>query len=207
MVMPCMDAMVLAGGENSRFPTQKAFADLGGEQCIDMIVGLLRGVSVNIYLSTNSPELFFTLGLRMIGDVLPVRGPMNGICSVLEETGAPCLLAVPCDMPLLSRDLLELLLGRYDGQDAVVPVFEGRIQPLPGIYSGKLAPRMRAMAFSGRSGLRELLGSANVSTVAEAEIRMVDPEGRTFMNINTVEDYQRVNALKSSAVRMGTNTH
>ncbi|GAB4484830.1 MAG: molybdenum cofactor guanylyltransferase [Thermodesulfovibrionales bacterium] len=195
MMMPCIDALVLAGGENRRFPTQKAFADIGNGRSIDAIIGLLSGVSRKLYLSANSPEQFFPLGIPMIGDLLTVRGPFNGIYSALKATGSPVLLAAACDTPLVSGGLLRLLAQRHRGQDAVVPVFEGRVQPLPGIYSAGLLSRMKTLADSGRCGLRELLDGADVCRISEEEIRGIDPDGRSFMSINTVEDYQRLAGL------------
>lgn len=195
MVMPCIDALVLAGGENRRFPAQKAFADIGNGRSIDTVIGLLRGISRKLYLSTNSPEQFFPLGIAMIGDLLTVRGPMNGIYSALKASGGPALLAAACDAPLLSGGLLRLLVERYRGQDAVVPVFERRVQPLPGIYSAGLLSRMKTLADSGRCGLRELLDGTDFCSISEAETRAIDPQGRSFMSINTVGDYQRLSGL------------
>ncbi|MDP2158720.1 MAG: NTP transferase domain-containing protein, partial [Nitrospirota bacterium] len=76
-----MDALILAGGENSRFLSHKALAEVKGKRVIETTIELFKKYFNNIYISTNSPELFFYLGLPMIGDLLEQKGPMTGIYS------------------------------------------------------------------------------------------------------------------------------
>jgi molybdopterin-guanine dinucleotide biosynthesis protein A len=43
----------------------------------------------------------------------------------------------------------------------------------------------------GQMSLQSFLGKINVHFVGEEAVRRRDPEGRSFVNINTLEDYQR----------------
>jgi molybdopterin-guanine dinucleotide biosynthesis protein A len=47
-------------------------------------------------------------------------------------------------------------------------------------------------------GLREFLKKIEVLYISEDEVRAIDPEGRSFVNINTVEDYERERLAVSS---------
>jgi molybdopterin-guanine dinucleotide biosynthesis protein A len=50
----------------------------------------------------------------------------------------------------------------------------------------------------GMRGLREFLKKIEVLYISEDEVRAIDPEGRSFVNINTVEDYERERLAVSS---------
>jgi molybdopterin-guanine dinucleotide biosynthesis protein A len=84
------------------------------------------------------------------------------------------------------------MIDRWDTKwDAMVPMFESKPQPLHGIYSKKLVEKMEDSIVSGIRGLREFLKRVNVLYIAEEEVRSLDKEGRSFVNINTMEDFQR----------------
>ncbi len=44
---------------------------------------------------------------------------------------------------------------------------------------------------NGERSLREFLRGINVLYINEEEVRNIDPEGRSFININTIEDFQK----------------
>ena len=186
-----MDALILAGGENKRFLFHKGLAEIADKRIIEITSSLLRKHFNKVWLSTNNPEIFFYLGLPMIGDIINFRGPMTGIYSALVCTGTPEVFVTACDMPFISDEVINLVKNSYKGQDAVIPVFHGNIEPLVGIYSNKIKDRMEEIIKSERRAIRDLLYDINVYYIQEEEVLRVDPEGRSFVNINTREDLQR----------------
>ncbi len=187
-----MDAIILAGGENRRFASHKALAEVDGRKVIESTAALLRRLFRSVVISTNTPELFFSLGYRMVGDVHNVRGPMTGIFSCFVATGAEELFVAACDMPFISEKVVSLILGRYRGQDALVPVHGQEPQPLLGIYAARVSDRMEAMILAGRRSMKGLIETVGTGYIPEEEVRAVDPEGRSFVNINTVAEYERI---------------
>lgn len=187
-----MDAIILAGGENRRFASHKALAEVDGRRVIESTAALLRRVFRSVVISTNTPELFFSLGYRMVGDVYDVRGPMTGIFSCFVATGAEELFVAACDMPFISEKVVRLILGRYRGQDAVIPLYDREPQPLLGIYAARASDRMEAMILGGRQSMKGLIETVGTGYIPEEEVRAVDPEGRSFVNINTVAEYERI---------------
>jgi molybdopterin-guanine dinucleotide biosynthesis protein A len=143
-----------------------------------------------VYLSTNSPEIFYYLGLPMIGDVVKEKGPMTGIYSAFVCTGARELFVVACDMPFIKGKVIEVIIGRYHGQDAVIPLHQGRPEPLFAVYSGRAQNLMGKMLQQGRRSLRDLLEELDAYYIDEHEILRQDPEGTSFVNINTLEEYR-----------------
>jgi len=186
-----MDALILAGGENRRFFFHKGLAEISGKKMIEITASLLRKHFNKVWLSTNSPEIFFYLGLPMIGDIINFRGPMTGIFSALVCTDSPAVFVAACDMPFVSDGVIEIIKNSFKGQDAVIPVFQGSPQPLLGVYSTKIKDQMEKRIRGKRRAMRDLLYGINVYYIQEQEVVKVDPEGRSFVNINTKEDLER----------------
>jgi len=185
-----MDALILAGGENRRFQSHKGLAEIKGRRLIDSTAELLKKYFTTVYISTNTPEIFFYLGLPMIGDVVEQRGPMVGIYSSLVCTKATELFVVACDMPFIKAEVVELITGRYHGQEVLLPMFQRRPQPLLGIYSHHVAAVMKERIGHNRKALWDLLQEVTVEYINEQDIEAADPEGRSFVNINTLEEYK-----------------
>ena len=186
-----MDAMILAGGENRRFLFHKGLAEMHGKRIIEIISDILKKHFNKVWISTNSPEKFFYLGLPMIGDVVNVRGPLTGIFSVLSCTGVPEIFVAACDMPLITDDVVGLIKKSYRGQDAVIPLYNGSPQPLLGIYSCTVKGVIEDKIISKNRAMRDLLKDIDVYYVRE-EVLKVDPEGKSFTNINTREDLKQI---------------
>lgn len=187
-----MDALILAGGENSRIPFLKGFLEIGGSRIIESNVRLLKGLFKRVLISTNSPEIYFYLGEMMVGDIIKHKGPISGIYSALNIPDVPDVFVTACDMPFINVILIQHMINKWDGEhDSVIPVFDNRPQPLFGIYSEKITGKIEDSIKKGRKSLMELLKRINVLYIKEEEVRSIDKEGRTFVNINTIEDFKR----------------
>ncbi|NWF98790.1 MAG: molybdenum cofactor guanylyltransferase [Nitrospirae bacterium] len=187
-----MDALILAGGENRRIPVLKGFIKIQDKKIIERNLNLLRQMFSKVIISTNSPELYFYLGAQMIGDVLSHRGPMTGIYSVLININSPFLFVTACDMPYINVILIKYIADKADERyDAIIPLYENRSQPLLGVYSKRIAGKMENSIIQGKRSLRDFLKELVVYYINEEEIRKIDPFGRSFVNINTIEDYKR----------------
>jgi len=144
----------------------------------------------------------------MVGDIVKYKGPMTGILSALVTLEAPDIFVTACDMPFIKPELVKyiinkwkhsnknpLTINRYSspkkGWDAAIPVFDNKPQPLFGIYSKKVIRSMEETIKNGSRSLREFLKKLDVLYISEDEVRTIDPEGRSFVNINTLEDYEK----------------
>ena len=187
-----MDALILAGGENKRISVPKGFLKIGSKSIIESNIELLKGICDRVVVSTNAPELYFSLDVLLIGDVIEQRGPMTGIFSTLINPEFSSVFVTACDMPFINVILVEEILTRWDGRkDAVIPVYRNRPEPLFGIYAKSIAGVMEDSIRKGDKSLQAFLGKIGVRYVEEGEVRRMDPEGKSFVNINTLEDYQR----------------
>lgn len=133
-----------------------------------------------------TPEI--TPGFELLSDLdLPVGGPLKGLLSFHERYPQADVLALPCDMPNLSADLLRKLIDLYaEVPEAEAWVFEvgERLQPFPGIYSARLLAAVSEKVGSlnlHRHGLIHLLTSSKTAS-------RVDEEESAFRNFNAPSD-------------------
>lgn len=187
-----MDGVILAGGENTRMPFLKGFLEFGGKQILVSNISLLRGIFRNTFIVTNEPARYFSLEAHLVGDVIKGKGPLGGILSSLILPEVSEVFVTACDMPFINVILIQYMADKWDGKsDALVPLYGGRPQPLFGIYSKKVVTLIETYIAGGRKSVREFLGNIRVLYIGQDEVAAIDPEGRSFVNINTMEDVTR----------------
>ncbi len=195
-----MTAAILSGGENTRIPVLKGFLEVGGRTILARSLEMLKKLFRGVVISTNMPERYFSFGVPLIGDIRDERGPMTGILSLLAATGDESVFIVACDMPYINKELIRYIVDcskRHGARskvqaDAVMPVFRGRPEPLLGIYSRSAIMVLEEEVRKGKRGIQETLTKLNVLYIPDEEVRRIDPEGLSFVNINTLNDYERI---------------
>jgi len=121
----------------------------------------------------------------------PVPALIRGLRAARHATAFVC----SCDLPLLRAEVATTLCAMIGGFDAAIPMIAGRSQPLCAAYRPGAADRIEALAQTGEARLTALTDRLAVRRVAEAEILLVDPDSRSFLNVNTPADYARALAL------------
>ena len=181
---------VLAGGESSRYGAPKALATVGGARIIDRVIAALREVTPDVILSANEPALFRDLGMPTFPDAREGLGPLGGIYTALREAeaaGRPGILAVACDMPFPSVELLTLLSREAFGRgSAAVPGVAGDSDPGAGSDAGAdrdseaSRPDLVLPASPSRRGVEPLFAAYSVAcltaidaTLSEGDRRMI----------------------------------
>ncbi len=186
-----MTAIVLAGGKSSRMRRDKALLELGGETMIGRIIKLLSPLFKEVIIVTNSPRKYSRFKARVVKDVSPGKGPLMGLYSGLKASKHTCNFLIACDTPLLNTELIEYMKENAKSYDAVVPVCDGRAQPLFAIYSRKCLGAAKRGLDSGALKMQIFLEHLKVRYLAEEQTKRFDPNGTCFLNVNTQEDYRK----------------
>jgi molybdopterin-guanine dinucleotide biosynthesis protein A len=113
----------------------------------------------------------------------------------LRAAQHPIVFACSCDLPLLRSSVALKLCAMVGEFDAAIPEIAGKSQPLCAAYRPRAADLLEAIAMTGESRLVAITRRLKVRRVAAAELRLVDPELQSFVNVNTPEDYARALAL------------
>ena len=128
--------VIQAGGKSTRMGGRpKALMELGGRRIIDRVADVLRAVTDDLLIVTNTPDAYASLGLPMVPDVFPDHGSLGGIYSGLRAAPGDAAFTVACDMPFLMPEVARLVIDRAALADVVVPMSGGRLETLHACYA------------------------------------------------------------------------
>jgi molybdopterin-guanine dinucleotide biosynthesis protein A len=183
-----MNAIILAGGLSRRMNgTRKAFLRLGNESFIERILRLVKPFTDAAYIVTNEPDLYARFDARSVADERQGVGPLMGIYSGLKASGSERNFVTAVDTPLLSPALARHLCEAGDQCDAAVPRWKAGMEPLCAVYARRCLPAIESVLDQGRIvGFFPLIRTCFIE---ESAVRELDPEGLSFFNVNTPEDY------------------
>lgn len=192
---PPFSAAVLAGGRGKRLGADKTTLNIGGVPVLDRVVSFLRDIFPEVLVVVQDEGSLdarrFGPGVRVVGDVLPGKGPLGGIYTALSNSSYPQVFVMACDMPYPQEGLVRRLLSLADQAEAVVPRRGEYIEPLFAVYSRSLKERIRSRLERGLLKIHRFLDTVDVRFLEEEEIAACDPDFRSFFNINTREDLRR----------------
>lgn len=179
---------IQAGGRSLRFGRDKALVPLGGRPLIQHLLDRVAGLGEEILVTTNRPQDYRGLSLRLASDTLPGGGALAGLQTSLNAARGETVLVLACDMPFVSRGLLEHLLDLASQADVVAPVRGGEFEPLHAVYARSCLPAVDAALLAGERRVISFYPRVSVRPVDEAEIAIYDPDGLSFFNVNTPQD-------------------
>jgi molybdopterin-guanine dinucleotide biosynthesis protein A len=192
---PSCAGIILAGGLNSRMAGRnKARLPIEGQTILDRLVALFQAFFDPIIIVTNQPRDYLDEGVILVTDLIDIRSSLTGIYSGLFYSPRPQAFITGCDMPFLKQELLELMMKNLEARwDVVVPVTEEGFQPLSAIYSRRCLEPMANQLAEGKLKVSHLFSKVRIKEVSEIRLRQVDPELKSFFNINTPEDMDGLN--------------
>lgn len=197
--MPRTAAIVLAGGRSTRMGRDKAAIVLGGRTLLQRAVDAVEGLVGEIVLvgapGRALPPVTSDRPLRAVSDAVEGEGPLAGLLAGLAAVEAEHCLVVGCDQPALAPALLRLLLDRLDRATSASPLVEGRPQPLVSAVRREVRGDLDARFARGERALRALTEVEGADLVPDEAWRAADPDGRSFLGVNTPQDLARVEAL------------
>ncbi len=189
--------VILAGGKSSRLGKDKSFLLVDGQPLVARVVEKLSLLSDDLVVVTNNPVRYEPLALpaRLVPDERRGEGSLMGLYSGLKAARHSQVLAVACDMPFLSLPLLRYMLPLAEGHDVVIPRVRGYLEPLHAVYSTTCLPAMARLLAEGQHQIIAFFHEVQVRYVEEDEVDRYDPHHLSFINVNTPEDWERVQQL------------
>lgn len=201
-------AVVLAGGRGRRMGmVEKALLEFEGKTILERLLESLFRVVDEVILSVRDStqkekfrqvlEKFPAREIRFCFDTLEDAGPLEGIRAGLVESRSGYSFVCAGDMPFVNFKVVDLLFEKAEGHDVALPRWEDRkYEPLHAVYSKRLVPEIeKAFEKGKRSVLTPVFEMKDVVFVEVSEIRKLDPQLRTFVNINTIEDMKLASGI------------
>lgn len=196
MTIPCT-GVILSGGLNTRFDGEnKAFISVGGRRIIDRLLDVFSDLFDEIILVTNHPELFLQWDLTIVTDIFDLRSSLTGIHTGLFYSNNPYAFFSACDTPFLKKELVEILVKQIEQKfDIIMPETAAGFEPLCAIYSKRCLKPAEDHLKANKVKIQWAFRSNRIKNIPENQLRTVDPELRSFLNINTPEDLVRAEEM------------
>jgi len=191
---------IQAGGTSQRMRSDKGLAPFLGRPLISRVVDRLVPMADELLVTTNHPENYAFLGVRLEIDLLPGRGALGGLYTALSVAQHSLVAVVACDMPFASAELLQaecdlLVEGDYE---AVIPRTLQGMEPFHAVYRRQACLRhVWAALEAGRQRVDDWFPAARVGFMEADQIKRWDAAGLAFFNVNTPEDLQKAERLAS----------
>ena len=191
MPSPDRAAVVLCGGLSARMGRPKATLPFGPETLLVRVVRTCAEACGEIVVVAAEGQELPCLPARatVVRDRTPGQGPLEGLAAGLAAARAPAAFCTSCDVPFLVPAYVGRMFAALGDAASAQAVVEGFPQPLLAVYRTALAARARDLVRAGRRRVVFLVEGEAVNLVPEAEVRAVDPDLRSFLNINTPEEY------------------
>jgi molybdopterin-guanine dinucleotide biosynthesis protein A len=203
--------IVNAGGQSRRMGQPKALLlTPAGEP---LLVHLLRRLTplgaARTVVVTNDPAIAALPGLppgaRCLADAYPDTGTLGGIATGLGAVSGWAAV-VACDLPFVQAALFAQLCAIAaeqdqggDRWDAIVPVVDGYEEPLHALYHRRCLPAIVARLAAGARRVISFMPDVRTRYVDEAELRAIDPQLSSFVNVNTPEEWAAVQAVLAAS--------
>ncbi len=189
--------VLLAGGKSRRMGQDKRFLELGQQTLFARSLAVLRTVfqAVLIVIAQDSEPI--ESDVPVLRDLVPNCGSLGGLYTGLHASTTPFVFAVACDMPFLSAQAVEFMVAMKEQADVVMVRRDTGLQPLHALYGKRCLPSMEEMIRNGELKIQRIVERSTLATriVTEAELSRVDPDGRSFLNVNTPADLEAAKKL------------
>ena len=189
MIANCT-AIIMAGGDSRRMGQDKANVKLGERTLLQSVAATLQPMFAEVIISVRQPRP--EIDLPQVCDNPAHSGPLAGLAAALERATTPWIFAVACDMPFITPAVIEYLARQRTGYEAVVPMVGGYPQPLAAFYATSCLNAVQSILNgNGKHSMLAPLEMLPVRYVTEEEMLTVDPQLRSFFDLDTPQDVAR----------------
>lgn len=193
--------VILAGGMSRRMGQNKALLKLGNDTFIAHIIRSLQSITDELLIITNTPEEYKHLNIKIHKDIIPNSGVLGGIHAGLSYASHETVICVGCDNPFLQPRLLSYLVSILGEHDAVIPYTHEHptsqtkksreiLHTLCAVYSIRCLPIIEQMLNKPDLRAHAIREYAKVLTPNPDIWKKYDPDGLSFFNVNTPEEYE-----------------
>jgi len=196
-----LSVAVQTGGKSQRMGENKALKSFLGRPLIERVLERVAPIADDLFLTTNDPELYESIRIRKVADVLQGLGPLGGLHTALIAAQFDRLAVVACDMPFANPGLLVATAEVLDneGVDVVIAESSEGFEPMHAVYRRSTClPAVEAAIDSGQRRMISWFPAVRVRRLTRQELWKHDPKGIAFWNVNTPEEFARAEQRASA---------
>ncbi len=184
-------AGILAGGQSRRYGRDKAFVIWNGKTLINWVITNTNQFTDDIYILAKHKHDFIELGYPVLEDNNDESTPINGILRI-SPLVKDWLLLLACDIPFFKTEILTLLWERKEEGKACLYRIDDKLYPFLALYPKELLQYWKQAYYDGKRRLRHILRMMPKVVLDENEIRNIDPDCSSFVNINNPEQLRKL---------------
>ena len=197
-------AIVLAGGASTRLGKDKGLLPLANRSLITYVLDatkyLFKETLVVVSSQVQAKEYAKSVpsDVQVVIDSNNMHSPLVGALTGFECAHGEYSLVLSCDTPFVSKEILSLLLELCTNKSAAIPRWpNGYTEPLQATYSTRLAEEAARDALNeGRLRMQALLDNLRgIRFISTLVLQQLDPELRTFFNVNTLVDLKKAETM------------
>ena len=192
IILQMLTVCIQAGGQSSRMGEDKALKTFLGRPLIQRVIDRLAPIADEVVVTTNRPEDYAFLGVRLIPDLKPGRGALGGLYTAIASAAHPFVAVVACDMPFASAELLEAAtrLMVQEEADVVIAKSEEGYEPIHAVYRRETClPAIENAINADQWKVIAWFPEVKVRMLTTDEMKQYDPGGLAFWNVNTPEEF------------------
>lgn len=179
---------VMAGGQSRRFDGDKTLELFDGKPLIKHPVDELRKIADDIVIVAKDCSKYEFAGVECIADDYEQQCPMVGILTALKHFKTP-VFAVAADVPFPNIEHVIKLMKALGDNDCVMPDIDNKVHPLYACYNTSIVPHLDEAVEKGDYSLMKTVKKLDVVYLDEDSLFSSENEKKSFININTREDY------------------
>ena len=183
--------VILVGGKSRRMGRDKAFLQIAGRTLFERVLAVFRECFDRIVLVGDRAERFAGYGLPVLPDIYP-GSALGGLYTGLYHSATEHVFVSSCDLPFPNQAVVRHLCSLKSDFDAVVPTLAHGFEPLFALYAKSCLGPMRALLESGNFCAYAYFPQVRVRYVTDEELARLDRDGKSFVNVNTPEDFERI---------------
>ena len=199
-------AIILSGGASKRFGTDKGLVEFLEKPLIlhvrDRVAPLVDEVLIVL---SSEIQLKKYRGIiessKLIVDEHDLQAPIIGALAGFKNALGDYSILLSCDTPLISQEIVSLLLDLASGNDAIIPRWpNGYMEPLQAVYRTKTTYNAALEAVkNGKLRLSNMIeGLQKILYISTIALQSLDPNLNTFLNVNTQLELKKAeNIIKS----------
>ena len=176
----------------------KALKPFLGKPLIQRVIERLRPIADELIVTTNRPTDYTFLNTRLVADLKPGRGALGGLYTAITSANHPFVAVVACDMPFASQSFFESaysLLVKEEADVVIAKTDEG-YEPFHALYRRETClPIIESAIDAGQWKVIAWFPQVKVRTLTPDEVKLFDPSGLCFWNLNTPEEFMEAEKL------------
>jgi len=177
-----LTAIILAGGKSTRMGEDKGLMLFNGKPMIQYVIDAVKPLVNDIIIISNKKS-YEKFGYPVYEDLIKEKGPLAGIYTGLKYSKTDKNLVLSCDVPFVSSELIQLLIGNCTDVDVVIPEKEERTHQLIGIYNKKCIELFEKELEQNQRKLKLAIEKLNYKVLDANQF-----EAKIFNNINSKND-------------------